>query len=326
MKARMSWLVEAARSRRIPAYLVMSAGFLINALVGFADYLTGYELVLSVFYVLPLAMVTWYAGLGLGVATAVISAGIWVTADLASGYSYSHPLIVAWNVIIRLAFFVIVAYLLAALHKAMRRLAESSRVDNLTGAASTSFFYATLDKELDRLGRYGRPLTLAYLDLDGFKSVNDGFGHLEGDKALRVVAECARSRLRKTDLVARLGGDEFAFLCPETDEAAARAAINEVVQRLGEEMRLGGWPVTFSVGVVTCHAVPGSSEGLVRMADDLMYSVKLGAKDGVNYASFGREQEDANECDGTAPLEAATPGIANERSPGGRRRRVRSGF
>lgn len=297
-------LLNTLGQERIPRYVVMLAGLLLNGLIGIADYLTGYELVLSVFYVLPLALVTWYAGLVPGVATAVVSAGIWLTGDIASGYSYSRPLVVIWNVAIRLAFFVMVAYLLTALRKAMRGLAASSQVDNLTGAASGSFFYSILDKEMERLGRYGRSLTLAYMDLDGFKSVNDRFGHLEGDKVLRVVAECARSRLRKTDVVARLGGDEFAFLCPETDETAARAAIEEVVGRLREEMRLGGWPVTFSVGVVTCHAAPESSEELVKMADDLMYSVKLGAKNGVSYASLGCDHTSSPLCDEQALAEA----------------------
>lgn len=297
-------LKDIMRLSSLPPWLVMLAGFVLNSLVGVADYLTGYELVLSVFYVLPLALVTWYAGLALGVATSVISAGIWLTADVASGYSYSHPLIPVWNIFIRLAFFIIVTYLLATLHRAMRRLKESSQVDTLTGAANTSFVYDSLDRELSRLERYGRPLTLAYLDLDGFKSVNDTFGHLIGDRVLQVVAGCARARLRKTDVVARLGGDEFVFLCPETDEAAARAAITEVVERLREEMRDGGWPVTVSVGVVTCHSVPQSSEELVKMADDLMYAVKQGTKDGVQYASFGCDHTDSPLCDEQTLVEA----------------------
>ena len=238
---------EALGRKSIPPYAVMLVGFALNGLLGIADFYTGHDLILSSFYVLPLALVTWLAGPVLGVTTAVISAGVWLTADVADG-EYSRPLILVLNTVIRLAFFLTITYLLAALRKAMRRLEESSLIDNLTGAANSSFFYDTLDKELDRLGRYGRPLTLVYLDLDGFKSVNDGFGHLVGDKVLRVVAECARSRLRKTDMVARLGDDEFALLCPETDEEAARAAISKLVDCLSEEMRSGGWPVTFSGG------------------------------------------------------------------------------
>jgi diguanylate cyclase (GGDEF)-like protein len=182
---------------------------------------------------------------------------------------------------------------LAALRASMQRTQESSRTDGLTGAASSRHFYDLLDKELDRLSRYARPLTVAYMDLDGFKAVNDTFGHLVGDKVLRLVAECAITRLRKTDVVARLGGDEFVLLCPETDEEAAQTAISELVDRLLEEMRHGGWPVTFSIGVLTCYAAPGTSEGVVKLADDLMYSVKLGTKNNVSFATFGGELDEA---------------------------------
>jgi predicted signal transduction protein with EAL and GGDEF domain len=169
-------LREAIGRLSIPRYAIMLAGTALNGVVGVADLLTGHELALSVFYVIPVALVTWSAGLGLGIATSVISSGIWVTAEIADG-QYSSPFMLVWNALIRLAFFLIITYLLAALRKAMRRLEESSYVDNLTGAANSAFFYDSLGKELDRLGRYGRPLTLAYMDLDGFKSVNDEFGH-----------------------------------------------------------------------------------------------------------------------------------------------------
>jgi diguanylate cyclase (GGDEF)-like protein len=281
----------------------MLAGLVFSGLLGLADFYTGHELVLSSLYVLPIGLVTWYAGPALGALTAVVSAGIWVTADVVDG-EYSSPLIIAFNTLIRLVLFLIIIYVLTALRKAMRRLEETSHTDNLTGAANSALFHESLEKELQRLGRYGRPLTMVYLDVDGFKSVNDGFGHLEGDEVLRVVAECAKSRLRSTDLVARMGGDEFAFLCPETDEEAARAAVSEVVQRLGEEMQKGGWAVTFSVGVLTCHEVPSAGRDLVRMVDDLMYSVKLKTKNGVSYASFGCANTDSPLCDEQTLLDA----------------------
>ena len=295
---------RSPRRMSIPRPVIMLAGLVLNALLGLADYYTGHELVLSSFYVLPFALVTWFAGPALGVTTAVISAGIWVTADIAAGLSYSDSLVVVWNTLIRLVLFLIVIYLLAALRKAMQRLEDSSSTDNLTGAANSAFFYESLGNELERVSRYGHPLTLAYVDLDGFKSVNDTFGHLVGDRVLRLVADCAKSRLRKTDLVARLGGDEFALLCPETDEAAARAAVAEVLGRLTEEMRLGGWPVTFSVGVVTCYEAPATDEEAVKMADDLMYSVKLKTKNDVSYASFGRRPADSDLCDERSSLGA----------------------
>jgi diguanylate cyclase (GGDEF)-like protein len=168
----------------------------------------------------------------------------------------------------------------------MRSAEELSRVDGLTGAVNARFFYTLTEGEIVRLERYGRPLTVAYMDLDNFKTVNDTKGHLAGDAVLRAVADRARAQLRKTDVVARLGGDEFAFLYPETDEQAARALVAKLKDRLSEEMRRGGWPVTFSLGVLTCYAAPRSSEDLVRMVDNLMYAAKLDGKNSVNHATF----------------------------------------
>jgi diguanylate cyclase (GGDEF)-like protein len=291
-------------SRYNPArWSVVVAGLLLNALLGAVDYYTGHELVLSAFYVLPIGLVAWFAGPVLGACTAAISAGIWLTADIADGL-HSRVLIVGLNTATRLGLFLIIVYVLSVLHNAIRHLQQASRTDNLTGAANSASLYDSLDKELDRLNRYGHPLTLVYLDLDGFKAVNDQFGHLVGDKVLRLVADCAKSRLRKTDVVARMGGDEFAFLCPETDEEAARAALTEVVARVGDEMRAGGWPVTISAGVVTCHEAPANGEELVKMADDLMYSVKAGAKDDVKFASYGCTSSDSALCDEQTLLDA----------------------
>jgi len=275
------WRLRAAK------YIVVLAGFALSALLGVIDYVSGHDLVLSALYVLPLALVTWHAGWAWGVVTAVVSAGIWLTVDIID-YQHSGVFFVGLNTAIMFALFLVVVYLVGLLHRTMGRLEESSRLDSLTGALTSDYFYECLAKEMDRLGRYGHPLTVAYVDLDGFKAVNDRYGHPMGDDVLRRVVVCVKSRLRKTDFVARLGGDEFVFLCPETDEVAARSAVTEVVARLTEEMRLGGWPVTFSIGVVTCYQAPGSSAELVQMADKQMYSVKLTTKDGVSYQTYGR--------------------------------------
>ncbi len=279
-------------TKSMPPHVVLLAGLALTGLLGFIDFITGYELGFSLFYVFPLAFVTWFGGRTRGIAVAIISAGVWLTADVVAGNPYSHPLIPAWNTLIRLAFFLIITILLAAIQTAMRRAEEMSRVDNLTGAVNSRFFYSLVDSEIDRLGRYGRPLTVAYVDLDNFKTVNDTLGHLGGDRVLRAVADCAKEHLRKTDVVARLGGDEFAFLCPETDEQAARTIVAKVGGRLLEEMQLEGWPITFSIGVLTCYTAPDSTEDLVKRVDELMYAVKLGSKNGISYATLGSRPVD----------------------------------
>jgi diguanylate cyclase (GGDEF)-like protein len=96
----------------------------------------------------------------------------------------------------------------------------------------------------------------------------------------------ARKYLRKTDVVARLGGDEFALLLPETDQDSARVAFTKIQGGLLEEMRQSNWPVTFSIGVLTCNAVPHTTDELVKMTDELMYAVKLNSKNAIKYSAY----------------------------------------
>ena len=296
-------LRDLFRKNDSPRWVVMVVGFALDAILGVVDYYTGHDLVIFSFYLLPIGLVAWFAGPALGICMALVSTATWMTVDMADG-AYPTALVEGLNSAIRLGFALIIVYVLWTLHKTMQRLEQASRFDSLTESANSTSLYEYLDKELERLRRYGHPLTFAYLDLDGFKEVNDRFGHLVGDRVLRVVAECVKSRLRKTDILARLGGDEFSILYPETDEESARVAVDEMVRRLGEEMRTGGWPVTFSVGVVTCHEAPTTSEELVKMADDLMYSVKLGTKNAVKYASLGCARSDSPLCDEQSLLDA----------------------
>jgi len=252
--------------------------------IGLLDYLTGYELSFSVFYVIPIALVTWYTTRGYGLLAAAVCAAVWFLAD--RGQAYSNPFFPYWNALIRLSFFVIIAVLISAVRAAAERERDLSRVDSLTGAANSRYFYELAQREIDRFSRYGRDFTLAYVDLDNFKEVNDTLGHSMGDEVLRTVVAAGRSHLRKADLVARLGGDEFALLLPETPPEAARVAVSQLRSKLLEAMNQRGWPVTFSIGVLTCRTSPGTTDNLVRMADDLMYSVKHAGKDAVTYSTF----------------------------------------
>jgi diguanylate cyclase (GGDEF)-like protein len=267
-------------------YYVLAAAFTLTGIIGVVDFLTGYEIALSLFYVLPVALVTWLTSRRFGLVTSLAGAIVWFWADVASGHPYPHPLIPVWNTIIRFGFFMIIALLLSALRKAMERERELARRDNLTGAMNSRFFYDLAQMEIDRFQRYEHPFTLAYIDLDNFKAVNDQFGHPAGDQVLRTVVNSAGKYLRKTDVFARLGGDEFVLLLPETNEESARVALSKIQDGFIEEMRLGNWPITFSIGVLTCSAAPHTTEELVMMADKLMYSVKRDGKNAIKYATY----------------------------------------
>jgi len=267
-------------------YVSIVAGFLLTAFIGIIDFLTGAEISVSVFYVLPVALVTWLTGRRPGLVMAFVCAVVWFWADAATTHGYSHALIPVWNAFIRLAFFVIITWLLAALRRSTEREREFSRVDFLTGAVNSRLFHELAQMEIDRFQRYKHPFTLAYIDLDNFKTVNDRFGHSAGDQVLRAVTSTAGTHLRKTDVFARLGGDEFAVLLPETNEESARVVLSKMRDALLANMRKGDWPVTFSIGALTCSTPPHSIDDLVRMADELMYSVKHAGKNAVKYLSY----------------------------------------
>lgn len=264
----------------------LAAGFILVSLVAWLDALTGYEVSFSLFYLLPIALAAWFGGRRCGILVTFLSVMGWIVADDLAGHAYSHPAIQYWNGSIRLGFFLSTALLVSALKAALDREQGLSRIDSLTGAANKRQFNERLQTELKRARRYGHPLTLAYVDLDNFKQVNDDFGHSEGDKVLFTIVQKAQEALRTSDMVARLGGDEFAFLLPETGEAEARVCMEKIRAQLLEEMQMRNWPVSFSIGVLTCLADVQSEDALIRQADQLMYAVKNSGKNAIRYSTL----------------------------------------
>ena len=169
------------------------------------------------------------------------------------------------------------------LKQALNHEMELARIDPLTGAANRRHFYDLLQREIERSRRHQDPFTIAYVDLDNFKAVNDQYGHTVGDELLCAVVEYAKSHLRKIDLVARLGGDEFAFLFVETGLKSAQTLIPRIQHDLLVKMQANGWPVTFSIGVLTCIATLHTTDEIIKMADDLMYSAKRKSKNTIKY-------------------------------------------
>ena len=274
----------AARLGRVG---VTFAGLGLTILLGILDHVSGPELLFSVFYVAPLALVAWYAGLFPAVAMCGITACTWLIADISAGQVYSNLAVPVWNASVRLTFFLIIAHLLMALRESMRREAFLADTDSLTGLANNRKFYEVLSLELARANRFGTPFTLAYLDADNFKTVNDRMGHAEGDRVLREIAERLTRETRATDVPARLGGDEFAVLFSQCDEALARQLLPKVRERLLAAMAEHGWPVTFSIGVVSFGPGVTKAEHAVHMADELMYAVKSAGKDEILYHTLG---------------------------------------
>lgn len=270
--------------KRSPLFWMVT-GFIFVAGVGVADLRTGGELAFSLFYLIPIVLVTWFSGRNIGFVIGVTSAITWFVADALSGQFYSQPIIRYWNAAVRLGFFVAVTLLLPVL-KELEREKGVARIDYLTGVANQRRFFEVAQAEIERSQRYKHPFAVAYIDLDGFKAVNDQWGHRTGDKLLCAVANRAKSHLRKTDIIARLGGDEFVLLLPETGQDAAQITVPKIQLALLDEMRKNNWPVTFSIGVLTCLDAQITTDELIKRADDLMYSVKKNGKNAIAYAVY----------------------------------------
>lgn len=277
-------ILESIEKRSSP--LVVFLGFLLIGVIGVIDLLTGYEFAFSIFYVVPIFLITWVANKQMGFAASIASAVTWLLADEAPGHVYSHPFVPVWNTLIRLSFFVIITYLLSSLKDALQREKELARIDQLTTAVNSRYFRELVQLELDRSQRSQRQFTLAYIDLDNFKGVNDRFGHMAGDLALSSVVNSIKKMIRKTDVVSRLGGDEFALLLPETDQASASTVMNKLLSALTAEMQKNGWQITFSVGVLTCRTAPHTPDELLNLADKLMYQAKSSGKNKAVYSMY----------------------------------------
>jgi diguanylate cyclase (GGDEF)-like protein len=275
----------------LPPTVSILAALVILAGIATLDYVTGYEIGFSFFYLIPVALVAWVNGRWPGLAAATVTAAVWGFIDISTGHAYSNPLYLYWNAGMRLLIFASMALVLASLRRALQEERVLSRVDHLTGALNARSFLPVVQSEIDRSYRYGRPFSLAYIDVDNFKSVNDTLGHAAGDELLRGVVLSIREQLRTTDVVARLGGDEFAVLLPETDQPAAEAAIGKIRTNLDARLRERRWPVTLSIGCVT-HAGSGLvADELIKEADDLMYRAKMGGKNAASFSTGSRARE-----------------------------------
>jgi diguanylate cyclase (GGDEF)-like protein len=249
--------------------------------LGFIDYVTGSEYSFSIFYLIPVTMAAWSAGAIPGL---VVSAGAtvaWYLCNQLNGQVYSSQVVPLLNMATRLVFFMASATIVSRLRLVLDREKVFSRTDILTGIFNRTAFYDLTSSEIERLRRYKRVFTVVYIDLDNFKTVNDSYGHAEGDALLKAIAETIQASLRPTDVLARMGGDEFMILLPETGAESAQIVIERLRTSLAERMLARSYAVTLSMGVVTCSVAPPSVDKLINLADEQMYVAKKSGKNDI---------------------------------------------
>ena len=184
-----------------------------------------------------------------------------------------------------IAMFFIVAAFSGALRRQARVVLELAHTDPLTGLANRRALRQALDREVSRALRYGQPCTVLVLELDHFKQVNDRFGHLAGDDALRKVAVTLTASCRATDVVTRFGGDEFVVVMPSTNAAAADRVGRRICRDIEEQTLLRGIPLTLSSGLAECPSHGDTAQQLLDAADRAMYAVKQRGGNGIEHAA-----------------------------------------
>lgn len=275
------------RNKSVALYAVI----LLALLIGYLDYATGFEASLSFLYLVPIALATWYINTRTGYIVMWVSTVAFLVSNWAAGETYSMEIIRYWNGFTRLVVFFLAIWLLQEFKRALAHERMLAQTDHLTGIANAREFYQQAEAELARVHRYRRPVSLAYIDLDGFKQINDRFGHRAGDQLLRCVAQTFQETIRKTDLVGRLGGDEFAILLPNTGRAGATFIMLRLNHAFQKQMAQMQMDVSLSAGVVSFRSVPASVDAMIHQADLLMYEAKAKGKNDVLFCQYEEQNQ-----------------------------------
>ncbi len=262
-------------------------GLLVVLIISVVDYIIVIDISLSILYLLPISLTIWYSTRWFSFFLVLISTVGWFIAEFAAKTNL-HWLLLFWNTAVRLIVFLTIAYLISSLKIAYEKEKKLARTDGLTGIINQRFFLELLRLEYKRSIRYDHCLTLAYLDLDNFKEINDRFGHYVGDKLLRLIAQTIQKQIRETDTIARLGGDEFALLLPETHYEAGEAILRRIQQSLKTTIEVDSPTVSFSIGAVTFLSLPDSVDLMLKKADSLMYQVKKSGKNRIEHHIFDK--------------------------------------
>lgn len=257
---------------------VFTVSLILLILLGWLDKSTG-DYSLIVFYLIPVSLMAWFVTRTSGILFCILAFATRFIADSATGkFSFQNTELHYWNLSIEFLFLLIMSLLFSALRRNLDSEKGRASTDPLTGILNRRSFFELTEYEINWWRRYSQPFTVAYIDLDNFKNINDRLGHHVGDALLIAVATTISSNIRSTDMLARFGGDEFVLLLPETGSDAALTFLTKIHEHLQRAMTSNSWPVTFSIGAVTYLKTPATVDEVICRADMLMYEVKRSGK------------------------------------------------
>ncbi|HLK15984.1 MAG TPA: GGDEF domain-containing protein [Fimbriimonadaceae bacterium] len=225
-------------------------------------------------YVIPVFCLTRVAGVRLGVALAVVATIAGTVLDRAAGLTGDTWLV---NALVRFAAYAIVAFKVEGMVDRIKMTTDAAHHDALTGAFNRLGFVQTAESIISQALIAGSDVTLAVIDLDDFKMVNDLYGHAYGDKMLKTLVDCLSPAVATGGIIGRTGGDEFQVLITGEPKTEVHQAIGRALNRFSDATLVQGHRSTFSYGVSGLRADGASLEPLLQCADARMYRQK-GAK------------------------------------------------
>lgn len=259
------------------------------AVIAYFDFRTGAHISMMLLYAFPVLLSAWYCGKNEGLLIAFAATASWLIINLLDQSTGDSIGVVSWNAFNRFGLFALIAYavsLQAKLRLALDRERIKADTDRLTGMLNKEAFRERAELAIAQARRYNHPVSLAFIDLDNFKQVNDTQGHARGDKLLQEFSKTIIATIRKTDLAGRIGGDEFCIFFPETDQVMVRAAVEKLTRALDIMTSQSGWQVTASLGVVSCTEIGETFDALLGKADKLMYKAKSKGKNNAEFMSL----------------------------------------
>lgn len=222
---------------------------------------------------LPVVIASWYGNLFTGLSVSFITA-------LAILFSYDQALLALpttdalYTALVYMFALCILSILIDNFSTVFRVEEAAAEHDHLTGLLNIRGLTSLIEEEIARTKRYRHPFTIAYIDIDNFKAINDLKGHCGGDIILCKLAKIITTSFRESDYVGRIGGDEFVCLLPETKQPDAKVVFDKLQKNLGRAFCNEDIVVTFSIGVVTFESAPSSTQTALALVDKVMYRVK----------------------------------------------------
>lgn len=265
---------EALRPRS-----VFIVSILAMALVFIFDVGTPPDIRLHMLYIFPMAAIALHCESKRDVlAGLVLTTAFQLLTFYVDGIPY-RPF--AIDAIIAFASALLSVFLARSVRKNHLATVKLAATDWLTGLHNRRSFKTITDLEIERQKRYGGIFSLAVIDLDGFKKLNDSRGHHIGDEALQLVADVLQDHTRHSDSIARLGGDEFAILMPNTQKPDCNSLCQQLSLKIASRMSAAEFQTTASIGCVTFEQAPESSSYSLQKTDKAMYMAKAAGKNCV---------------------------------------------